>query len=83
MTKNNRNSNSEAGLRVDVRHGNVDQALRRLKKKIANDGLLQELRDRQQFTTKTEKRLKAMSSAKARRRKELSQDNAVNKKRLY
>ena len=70
------------GLSVEVRNGNVEQAIRQLKKKMMKDGILQTLRDRQHFISNTEKRLKAESASKARHRRRISKDNIV-KKRMY
>ena len=70
------------GLSVEVRNNNVDQAMRKLKKKIMNDGMLQELRERQHFVSNTEKRLKAEAAARARHRKRIAKDG-IEKKRLY
>ncbi len=41
---------------VDVRNNNVDQALRILKKKLQLDGFFNELREREHFVSKGEKR---------------------------
>ncbi len=60
---------------VDVRNNNVDQAMRRLKKVLTNEGIFQELRDRTQFTTNTEKRLRAAAAGKARWRKKQAKIN--------
>ena len=70
------------GLSVEVRNNNVEQAMRKLKKKIMNDGMLQELRERQHFVSNTEKRLKAEAAARARHRKRIAKDS-IEKKRLY
>ena len=70
------------GLSVEVRNGNVEQAIRQLKKKMMKDGILQTLRDRKQFISNTEKRLKAESASKARHRRRISKDN-IEKKRMY
>ena len=43
-------------MRVEVRNGNVDQAIRVLKKKLQQDGLFNELREREFFTSRAEKR---------------------------
>ena len=43
-------------MRVDVRNNNVDQALRVLKKKLMLDGIFNELREREHFVSKGEKR---------------------------
>ena len=52
------------GRRVQVTDGNVDKALRKFKKKIAEQGLLQEIRDRQEFVKPTIKKKIAKSQAK-------------------
>ena len=82
MRDNRKPKEKEFGLSVEVRNGNVEQALRKLKKKMMNDGILQNLRDRQHFISNTEKRLKAQSASKARHRRREAQDSIV-KKRLY
>ena len=43
-------------MEVEVRNGNVDQAIRVLKKKLQQDGLFNELREREFFTSRSEKR---------------------------
>ena len=70
------------GLSVEVRNGNVEQALRKLKKMMMKDGILQTLRDRKYHISNTEKRLKAESASKARHRRRISKDN-LEKKRMY
>jgi len=51
--------------------GNVEKALRKFKKKITESGLLQEIRDRQEFVKPTVKRKLAKSQAKRRWKKHL------------
>jgi|14_taG_2_1085336.scaffolds.fasta_scaffold00061_31 small subunit ribosomal protein S21 len=79
--KHNRND-KDYGMSVEVRNNNVEQAIRKLKKKLMNDGILQELRERQYFISNTEKRLKAEAAARARHRKRIAKDS-IEKKRLY
>ena len=55
---------------VEVRNGNVDKAIRVLKKKLQQDGLFNELREREFFTTKSEKRRRAKAAAIRRYRRE-------------
>lgn len=60
--KNNRRKNNDdwqrTGLQVNVINNDVTKAMRKLKKKIAEDGLMQELRKREYFESKgTRKRL--------------------------
>jgi len=49
-------------MRVDVRNNNVDQALRVLKKKLMLDGIFNELREREHFVSKGEKRRRAKAA---------------------
>ena len=56
-------------MKVDVRNNNVDQALRVLKKKLQQDGIFNELRNREHFVSKGEKRRKAQAAAKRRQEK--------------
>lgn len=51
------------GLRVEVRDNDVNKALRKFKKKLADDGLLQELRKREFYESKGTKRRKAKEAA--------------------
>lgn len=80
--RNKDRDNKNNGLSVEVRNNNVDQAMRKLKKKLMNDGIMQELRDRQHFVSNTEKRLKAEAAARARHRKRIASDK-IDKPRLY
>ena len=57
-------------MKVDVRKNNVDQALRILKKKLQQDGLFNELREREHFVSKGEKRRRAKAAGKRRYQKE-------------
>ena len=63
------------GLSVEVRNGDVAFALRKFKKKIAEDGLLQELRQREFFEKPSIKRAKAKKAGIARWKKKLSTMN--------
>ena len=70
------------GNKVVVIDGNVDQALRKLKKKISNSGLMQELRDREHYEKPTQKRKVAKAMAKKREQKRVAKDS-MNRKRKY
>ena len=54
------------GIGVDVRNGNVEKALRILKKKLQEDGLFNDLRDREFHMTKGEKERRKRSAGKRR-----------------
>ena len=53
-------------MRVDVRKNNVGQALRILKKKLQVDGLFNELREREHFVSRGEKRRRAKAAGRRR-----------------
>ena len=53
-------------MKVDVRNDNVDVALRILKKKLQEDGFYTEIRERERFKSKGEKR--RLENAAGRRR---------------
>jgi len=77
----------ERGLSVEVRNNDVAFALRKFKKKIAEDGILQELRQREFYEKPSEKRAKAKKAGIARWKKKLSTMNestpTSSKNRLY
>ena len=50
-------------MRVEVRDNDITKALRKFKKKLADDGLLQELRKREYYESKGTKRRKAKEAA--------------------
>jgi len=52
-------------------HENINQALRRFKKKVEESGLFDELRKRESYEKPSISRKKAKSAAKARWRKKL------------
>ncbi len=67
------------GRTVIVNDGNVEKALRKFKKKISDQNLLQEVRDREQFVKPTVKRKLAKGQAKRRWQKYL-RDQSLPKK---
>lgn len=67
------------GRRVIVTDGNVDKALRKFKKKITDQNLLQELRDREQYVKPSIKRKVDKGLAKRRWQKYL-RDQSLPKK---
>lgn len=70
---------SKKGKRVAVQDGNVEKALRKLKKKVTECGILQEFRDRQQFIKPTVKRKIAKSQAVRRWKKHLRDQDLPKK----
>ena len=67
------------GKRVIVQDGNVEKALRKFKKKISEDGLLQELQTRQFYVKPTADRKIAKSQAKRRWQKYLQSQQLPKK----
>ena len=57
-------------MRVEVRNNNLDGALRVLKKKLQQDGLFNEMRNREAHETKGEKRRRKKASDRQRWLKE-------------
>lgn len=71
---NNRNkgfNDQVTGLKVEVRNGDFNGALRRFKKKVAEAGIIQEIRERQHYVKPSEVRKKAKAAGRARWMKKL------------
>ena len=73
-------------MRVEVRNGNVDQAIRVLKKKLQQDGLFNELREREYYMSRSEKRRRSKAAAIRRQqreavKRELEEDGHVQTKK--
>ena len=58
-------------MRVEVRNNNVEKAMRILKKKLTEEGVFNELREREFYMTKGEKRRRAKNAAKRRSERDL------------
>ena len=58
--------------KITVRNGNVDKAMRVLKNKLQQEGIFNELREREYYMTRGEKRRRAKAAA-IRRQKKLNQ----------
>jgi small subunit ribosomal protein S21 len=66
------------GLKVDVRNDDFNQALRKFKKKVAEDGVLQDYRERQEYTKPSVKRAKVKAAGRARwLRKQAKMDGGI------
>jgi small subunit ribosomal protein S21 len=72
-TRNN-NDNNIRGMAVEVRNNDISRAMRKLKKKLAEDGILQELREREFFESKGTKRRLAKQAAIRRYKKQRIKD---------
>ena len=67
------------GSKVIVQDGNVEKALRKFKKKILEQGLLEELRERMTYEKPTTERKRKKGAAKARWRKKLEKESLPKK----
>ena len=65
--------------KVIVQDGNVEKALRKLKKKVVSDGILQEIQMRQSYVKPTTKKKIAKSLAKKRWQKYLRSQQLPSK----
>jgi len=63
-----------SGTTVVVTDGNFEKAMRKFKKKVADSGILQDLRERESYEKPTIARKKAASAAKNRWRKKLASE---------
>lgn len=63
-------------MRVEVRHGNVDKALKILKKKLFDDGAIREAMDRRYFEKPSDTRRKKHKEAVNRTKKSLNKERA-------
>lgn len=67
------------GKTVIVQDGNVEKALRKFKKKIANSGLLFELKERETYVKPTTRRKLKASAAKKRWQKYINSQKLPTK----
>ena len=67
------------GRSVLVKDGNVEKALRKFKKKIADSGLLIELRERETYEKPTTTRKRRKAAAKNRWRKQVASQKLPKK----
>ena len=61
-------------MRVEVRHGQVDKALRILKKKMFDDGTIREVMERRYYEKPSETRKRRKKEAVNRHRKALERE---------
>ena len=54
------------GIMVEVRNGDVQKALRLFKKKVQNEGIIQEYKERQFYVKPSEKKRKSKAAGKKR-----------------
>ncbi len=69
MPRRQRDEEQYRGLYVHVQNNDVNRALRKFKKKIAEDGLMQELRKREYYESRGTKKRLAKAAAIRRYKK--------------
>jgi len=70
-----------SGLKVEVYNGNFEKAHRQFKKKVQNDGKLQEVKDRRFYEKPSSVKQRNKNSAKRRLQKKLAAQKAF--RRMY
>ena len=60
----------KSGITVQVRNNDFFGALRKFKKRVSQDGILMEYKEKRYYTKPSEKRAKAKAAGIARQRKE-------------
>ena len=56
---------------IEVRNNNINKAMRILKKRLTEEGIFNELREREFYVSKSEKKRKKNSAAKRRNKRNL------------
>mgnify|MGYP006157336575 CR=1 FL=1 len=68
------NDTIKRGLTVEVRNNDINWALRKFKKKVQEDGILQEYKEREHYTKPSEKRKRAKAAGRSRWLKKLQKN---------
>jgi len=72
LRRPNRDFKPSEGLRIEVRNGDFNGALRRFKKRVQEAGIIQEIRERKEYVKPSEKKRKAKAAGRARWLKKLA-----------
>jgi small subunit ribosomal protein S21 len=74
--RNRKDDFGPKGLYVEVRNNDMGRALAKFKKKVANDGILHEYKERQHYEKPSTKRAKAKAAGRSRWLKTLAKRNS-------
>jgi len=66
LRRQHKNFRPSEGLKVEVRNGDFNGAMRKFKKKVQEANLIQEIRERQHYVKPSERRRKAKAAGRAR-----------------
>jgi len=67
-----KNERPKQGLTVQVRNNDINGALRKFKRKVNDDGILQTLKEKEFYEKPSEKRKKAKAAGRARWKKKVA-----------
>jgi small subunit ribosomal protein S21 len=76
----NHKRDPDFGLVVHVHNNDIGKALRKLKKKVNNEGVLKEVRDREYYEKPSLKRKKAKAAARKRWLKKAAKEDLPGRK---
>lgn len=74
MSKHEEKNAIVSGTRIEVRNNDIAKAMRKLKKRMSDDGMMQELRAREFYESKGTKRRLAKQAAIRRYKKQRIKD---------
>jgi len=66
LRRQHKNFRPNEGLKVEVRNGDFNGAMRKFKKRVQEAGIIQEIRERKEFVKPSERRRKAKAAGRAR-----------------
>lgn len=69
------------GNQVEVKNNNINEALKKFKKKVNEDGVLQQYKEKQEYTKPTEKRSQEKSASRARLLKRLEKEKTAEQRK--
>ena len=72
--KKNQQPVTVPGCKVEVRDGRFNDAMRKFKKRVQEDGRIQTVKERQEYTKPSVKRARAKAAARARWLKKLQKE---------
>lgn len=72
MRKNKQNDGYPKGSVVEVRNGDINGAMRRFKRLVQEENIIQEYRSKQEYTKPSDLRKRAKAAARARWLKKLA-----------
>ena len=72
-----RNEFNLKGMQVDVRNNDFNNAMRKFKRKVQEEGIIQEFRSRTQYVKPSQQRKRAKAAGRARHLKKVKKELAI------